>query len=123
MQYVGEELDLCQVQRICARVVCVSSSAFNAKWSPFDEAVGHCRRYTIDSLRRFFPDHLKIVSARYFDAVGASFSLANRLLLRASQPTRSQINFWNRYVLPISRMVHPLCKHWWGRSVLMIGRA
>jgi len=104
-------------------VLCVLSPAFNSLWSPFDEAVGHCRRYTIDSLRRVFPGHLEIVSARYFDAVGACLSLANRLLLRASQPTRSQINFWNRYILPISRVVDPLCKHGWGRSVLMIGRA
>jgi hypothetical protein len=56
----------------------------------------------------------------YLDALGASLSAANRLLLRKAQPTIGAIMFWDRYVIPISRVVDLAVGRLVGRSVLCV---
>jgi hypothetical protein len=59
----------------------------------------------------------------YADAVGMALSLANRMLLRQSMPTRAQILTWDRFVVPLSRVVDPLVGRAFGRSVIAVYRA
>lgn len=96
------------------------SPAFEKLRSPFDYAVGHWRRYTIQDLRRMMPECGRVVEARYFDCVGAALSLGNRLVTKDAMPTEKQILFWNRFIIPLSRLMDPLFKKWWGRSVLVV---
>lgn len=100
----------------------VLSPAFEILRSPFDEAVGHVRRYRRRTLEAVFPRGMRIEASRYLDSAGAFLSLMNRFLLRADQPTPKQIRFWNRRVIPVSRVTDRWIGRFWGRSVLVVGR-
>lgn len=91
-------------------------------FSPFDQAVGHMRRYTRRGFATMIGRHLVVERAFHLDAAGALLSLGNRLLLRRSGPNERQIRFWNRVVVPLSRLVDPLLLHRLGRSVVVIAR-
>jgi SAM-dependent methyltransferase len=91
-------------------------------FSPFDEAVGHHRRYTRRSLRATAPEGLDLIRLRSLDSVGLLASLGNRLLLRQSMPRPGQIALWDRLMVPLSRLVDPLGGYSVGKSVLGIWR-
>jgi SAM-dependent methyltransferase len=98
----------------------VLSPAFQWLYSPFDQAIGHVRRYTARTLRAAFPRSLRKERVFYADAVGVVLSLGNRVMLRQSLPTRGQILTWDRYVVPVSRVVDPIVGRAFGRSVVGI---
>jgi SAM-dependent methyltransferase len=100
----------------------VMSPAHEFLFSAFDQAIGHHRRYDIDSLSRVAPSELLCESIHYLDAVGMLASLANRFLLKQSQPTRAQIQLWDRRMVPLSRRLDPLLGHRLGKSILGIWR-
>lgn len=91
-------------------------------FTPFDAAIGHERRYTRTTLRAAIPRELTTTELIYMDAVGLLASLGNRLLLRRADPTESQILFWDRVLVPLSRWVDPLTARRLGKSVLGIFR-
>lgn len=99
----------------------VLSPAFEILRSPFDDAVGHVRRYRRQSLEAAFPAGIRIEASRYLDSAGALLSLMNRLWLKSGQPTPRQIRFWNQWVIPVSRLTDRWMKRLWGRSVLVVG--
>jgi Methyltransferase domain len=101
----------------------VLSPSHNWLYSPFDEAIGHFRRYTRASLREAAPQQLELVRLRYLDAVGLFASLANRTVLRSSAPTKSQIHFWDGYMVPMSRLVDPLLGYRVGKSIIGVWRS
>jgi SAM-dependent methyltransferase len=98
----------------------VLAPAFQALYSDFDRALGHYRRYTAAALNALTPEGLEVRRVRYLDAVGASLSAANRLLLRKAQPTLGNIRFWDRYIIPVSRIVDLALGRVVGRSVLCV---
>jgi 2-polyprenyl-3-methyl-5-hydroxy-6-metoxy-1,4-benzoquinol methylase len=89
-------------------------------WSPFDAAVGHCRRYTRASLLALGPAGARAVRVRHLDAVGLFASLANRLLLRSALPTAAQIRLWDRGMVPLSRVVDPLFGYRVGKTIVVV---
>lgn len=93
--------------------------AHNALFSPFDAAVGHFRRYDRGNLPAT-PPELTLKRVEYLDSVGVTLSAANRLLLRSSAPTQGQIRFWDRVVVPISRLIDPLLLRRLGKSILAV---
>jgi len=100
--------------------VVVLAPAHQGLYSPFDKAVGHCRRYSKRSLLAAAPATLRPVAAYYLDAVGMAASLANRLLLRAFMPTYDQLMFWDRVLVPASRVIDPILAHRLGKSVVVV---
>ncbi|MEO7192524.1 MAG: methyltransferase domain-containing protein [Vicinamibacterales bacterium] len=88
--------------------------------SPFDEAVGHCRRYSRASLVRAAPPTLRLIRAFYLDSAGLLASLANKILLKSRMPTLGQIQFWDGYIIPISTWLDPACGHAVGKTVVAI---
>lgn len=98
----------------------VLSPAFQSLYSSFDKAIGHERRYSRRSLRAVFPSELMHVASFYADALGAALSFGNALLLKQSMPKRRQILFWDRVVIPISRLIDPLVGRSFGRSVIAV---
>jgi SAM-dependent methyltransferase len=91
-------------------------------YSPFDAAIGHHRRYTKALLRAELPHDLRVERLRYLDSAGALLSLGNRLLLGAAQPTQGQVSFWDRRIVPLSRMLDALIGFSIGRSLLCVAR-
>jgi SAM-dependent methyltransferase len=89
-------------------------------FSPFDRSIGHFRRYSARQLGGLTPDGLELVRSYYLDSVGLLASAANRLALRQSLPTAGQIRFWDRVLVPLSRVVDPITSYRVGKSVLCI---
>lgn len=100
----------------------VLSPAHNFLYSPFDNAIGHWRRYNKQMLRQITPPGMKIEKIIYLDSVGMLTSMANRFLLNQPMPKVEQILFWDRYLLPLSRLFDPLTGYVTGRSILSIWR-
>jgi SAM-dependent methyltransferase len=89
-------------------------------FSPFDQAIGHYRRYTRSSLRAITPEGLVIVRSIYLDSVGLLASLGNRLFLAQSMPGTRQISFWDKILVRCSRLLDPLFGYSLGKSVLTV---
>jgi len=98
----------------------VLSPAHQWLFSKFDASIGHYRRYTRQTLLACAPPDLRLQRAIYLDAFGLFLSLGNRLLLRQDLPTLGQIQFWDRFVVPVSRLIDPVLFHRAGKSVLVI---
>src|SRR5262249_40290582 len=91
-------------------------------YTPFDRAVGHYRRYTIDRFHSITPTTLRLESARYLDSVGLIASLGNRMLLGQSVPTAGQIAFWDKVMVRISKVLDPAFGYRLGKSLVGIWR-
>ena len=98
----------------------VLSPAHEWLFTPFDQAIGHHRRYTRKSLRKLTPSGLTITRAIYLDSVGMLASLANRLLLKSPEPTLRQVVFWDRFLVRTSTLLDRLLGYRVGKSVLTV---
>ena len=97
--------------------VIVLAPAYAWLVSPFDKAVGHFRRYVAAT-----PANLRPARVFYLDSIGLLLSLANRLFLRQSIPSRWQILFWDRILIPLSRVMDRVIRFRAGRSIVAIWR-
>ncbi len=94
--------------------------AFQMLFSEMDTALGHCRRYTGQTLAAAFPASLSRREVFYLDSLGMFASLANKFLLRQHAPNEGQVKFWDGYIIPVSRVLDPLLAHSAGRSVIAV---
>lgn len=91
-------------------------------YTPFDQAIGHFRRYTRQTLAAAVPAELVPERLLYLDSVGMLASLANRWVLSQSMPTEKQILMWDGWLVPPSRWLDPLLGYAVGKSILGIWR-
>jgi cyclopropane fatty-acyl-phospholipid synthase-like methyltransferase len=98
----------------------VLSPAHDWLYSPFDKTIGHYRRYDKLSLRKISPPSLELTSLKYFDAIGFFASLANKTVLKSSMPTLRQVLFWDKILVPISRVMDPILRHNFGKTIIAI---
>lgn len=103
-------------------VIVVMSPAHQWLFTPFDEAIGHCRRYDRASLARLTPDGTRLVRLTYLDAFGLCLSLGNKLLLRSASPTLAQVKLWDTWCIPASRRLDALTGGRLGKSILAVWR-
>ena len=94
--------------------------AFQFLFSPFDEAVGHYRRYNKKMMREITPANLILLRLDYYDSVGFFASLANKLFLRKKKPTQEQVLFWDRWLVPVSKITDKLFLHSFGKSIIAV---
>jgi SAM-dependent methyltransferase len=100
----------------------VLSPAHQWLYTPFDEGVGHYRRYNKNTLLGVVPEGLERIELKYLDSVGAIASLGNRLVLKSNIPSPKQLAVWDKLMIPLSRLVDPLLGHRAGKSVLGVWR-
>jgi SAM-dependent methyltransferase len=117
------EADAVELARAAAHLkpngtLVILAPAFPWLFAPFDAAVGHYRRYTKASLRSIAPGDLRETKLIYLDSAGLLASLGNKLLLRSPIPSRAQIEFWDRAMVPISRYTDRVLNHTIGKSIL-----
>ncbi|PYT62384.1 MAG: methyltransferase type 12 [Acidobacteria bacterium] len=98
----------------------VLSPAYQWLYAPFDRAIGHVRRYRKGTLGAHSPQNCQLLEMNYLDSVGMLASAGNRLFLSQSIPTVRQILFWDRYLVPVSRVIDRLTFHAFGKSILGI---
>ena len=102
--------------------VIVLSPAHQWLFTPFDSSIGHFRRYNRSSLRRASPLELRLEALFYLDACGIAASAANQLFLRQSMPTKTQIGTWDKWIVPVSRVVDPILSYSVGKSIVGVWR-
>ena len=114
--------ELKQIQKKLSRggKIIILSPAHNFLYSKFDEEIGHFRRYNKAMLRSVVPEGLQIKKICYLDSVGLLANLANKLLLRTKIPTYSQIQFWDKFMVPISRLIDSLIGYNFGKSIFCV---
>lgn len=98
----------------------ILSPAHSWLFTPFDQAIGHFRRYSKKNLTEIIPAGLIKIQLHYLDSMGMLLSLSNRYLLHQSQPTLRQIQFWDRWVIPLSRKIDLITGFTLGKTILGI---
>lgn len=98
------------------------SPAHGYLMSEFDAEIGHHRRYNRKMVSALTPPGASLERVAYLDSVGMALSLANRLIGRQSLPTKAQIDLWNRWVVPVSRVADRLSFRRLGKSIAAIWR-
>lgn len=96
----------------------VFSPAFQFLYSPFDKAIGHYQRYEKASLKKIVPENMQQLSLTYMDTAGFFASAMNKIFLRQSYPTLKQVLFWDRYLVPVSKISDIIFLHSFGKSIL-----
>lgn len=119
------ENDRAEIARVCRHLLpgghlIVLVPAHQSLYSPFDAAIGHLRRYSMRRLLATAAEGTVLRRVRYLDSVGLLASLGNRLLLRAAQPSRTQVRLWDRSMVRLSRWLDPLLGYRCGKSALAI---
>ncbi len=97
----------------------VLSPALPFLYSPFDESLGHFRRYTRRSLAAVASPSLVLRDWFFLDGLGVLASLFARVAKRR-QPTPAQIEIWDKTLLPVSRVSDALTSRLFGRSIVMV---
>jgi SAM-dependent methyltransferase len=98
------------------------SPAHQWLFTPFDAAIGHHRRYSRRGFGALASPDLEQVRLVYLDSIGLFASLANKLVLRSAMPRPSQIAFWDRVLVRMSKGVDPVLGYSAGKSVLAVWR-
>lgn len=98
----------------------VLSPAHAWLYSPFDKAIGHHRRYCAKTLAALAPPGTRRERIFYLDSAGLLASAANRLLLKQSLPGLKQILFWDRFLVPCSRVLDWGLRYRLGKSVVAV---
>ena len=98
----------------------ILSPAFQSLYSKFDNAIGHYRRYKRKELSSLIPETLKLKSLRYLDSSGFFLSFTNRLLLKQKYPTAKQVSFWDKLIVPVSKISDRVFNYSFGKSILGI---
>jgi SAM-dependent methyltransferase len=101
--------------------IIVLSPAHQWLFTPFDAAIGHFRRYNRSMLRSISPTGLSLEHLIYLDSAGLTASAANLFLLQAI-PTKAQLRFWDRWIVPVSRVLDKLLLHSVGKSIVAVWR-
>jgi len=105
--------------------LCIYVPAMPALYGEMDRLAGHWRRYTRRSLREVMSTATTVITCRYVNPIGALGWWLNRkrAITTLDDPNvNAQIRFFDRWVLPVSRLASPLTAPFFGQSVLGIGR-
>jgi SAM-dependent methyltransferase len=100
--------------------IIVLAPAYQALFTPFDQALGHFRRYHRNTLTSCAPPGCHLQQLYFLDSVGLLASVANKLLLKQSMPVPSQVHFWDRFLVTASKFVDLLIGHSAGKSIVAV---
>ena len=98
----------------------VLAPAHQFLFSEFDAAIGHHRRYNAVSLTAVTPPRCRLRTCFMLDSVGFFASLANRFMLGARMPSPRQIAFWDKVLVPVSRVLDNVTGHKFGKSIVAV---
>lgn len=102
--------------------IIVLAPAFQSLYSPFDKAIGHYRRYNRKMLKAIKPVELECTSSRYYDSVGYFASLLNKIFLKQKYPSLKQVMFWDKWMVPLSKLSDKIFFHSFGKSIITVWR-
>ncbi len=104
--------------------LCLLVPAMQFLYNDMDRLAGHYRRYSLKRLQALAEAaKADLVELRYFNPVGGMGWLANKLLPHRSLADRSinsQIEFFDRYLIPLSQAVDPVFRRFFGQSAICV---
>jgi SAM-dependent methyltransferase len=102
-------------------VVILLIPAFPSLYGPIDELLGHYRRYTRASVSRLAAEAgLSVKTAFYLNAIGFFGWWTNSHILKRHAQSAAQIEFFDRYVVPIASRVENLVHPPFGQSMFIV---
>jgi SAM-dependent methyltransferase len=123
LEHIADDAaELIRARRLLAaegRLV-VLAPAHQFLFSPFDEAIGHHRRYDRASLAALTPPGSRLAACFKLDCAGFFASVANAFLLSAALPSKRQIAVWDRMLVPISRALDRATGYKFGKTVVAV---
>jgi len=102
--------------------LCILVPANPKDYTAFDKAIGHFRRYSKAMLLETVPESLQIEWCRYLDFFGSIASKANKLFLKQSQPSSKQILMWDKFIVPVSKIIDKPTGYKHGKSLLLVAK-
>lgn len=103
--------------------IIILSPAHNILFSEFDRSIGHFRRYNHKMLKNLEYKDLRLKQYIYLDSLGLLLNLCNKLILKKSIPSKKQILFWDRCIVPISKLLDPILDNKLGKTIIGIFEA
>jgi len=100
--------------------IIILSPAHNILFSQFDRSIGHFRRYNHKMLKNLEFKELRLEQYIYLDSLGLFLNLCNKLILKKSIPNKKQILFWDRCIVPISKLLDPILGNKFGKTIVGI---
>jgi SAM-dependent methyltransferase len=102
-------------------IVILIIPAFPSLHGPIDELLGHHRRYTRESISRLASEiKLSVTTSYYMNAVGFFGWWTNAHLLKRHAQSASQIEFFDRYIVPIASRVENWIHPPFGQSLFVV---
>jgi SAM-dependent methyltransferase len=101
----------------------VLSPAFPVLYSTLDELAGHVRRYRRRDVAPLTPANGRVVRNEYFNAVGGVGWYVNKFARHGdlnATAVNSQIVMFDRYVVPIAKVVDQAARHVFGQSLIFV---
>ncbi len=92
--------------------------AHNFLFSPFDESVGHYKRYSKKDYLNFKFKNSKCTKCFYLDSIGFFASLVNKYFLKQPYPSKKQIAFWDNILISLSKVFDRLLFYKFGKTVV-----
>jgi len=120
------EHDLDALRRMAAvlapgGVIILLVAASPALYGRIDELLGHQRRYTRASISRLARQAgLKVKTSYYLNAIGFFGWWTNSHILKRDAQSTAQIDFFDRYVVPIASRVEKLIHPPFGQSLFVV---
>jgi hypothetical protein len=100
--------------------------ALQQLYGDLDRLAGHHRRYNKSlMLKAFAGVPVEILELRYFNPIGGLAWWINSFAKHESlddSAVNAQIRIFDKYVLPISRLVDPVTRGFFGQSLICIAR-
>jgi SAM-dependent methyltransferase len=92
--------------------------AYQYLFNEFDEKLGHYRRYNKSLLRSEVNSQLEEKELFYLDSCGLMASLVNKLFLKQAAINLSQVRFWDKVMVNISKVTDLLTLKQMGKSLI-----
>ena len=106
--------------------LCLLVPALPLLYNDLDRLAGHHRRYTVPRLRTLATAaEAEVTEAHYFNCVGGLGWLANRLVRHrslADGAVNSQILFFDKWLVPVSRSLDQVFRGFFGQSAVAVLR-
>jgi ubiquinone/menaquinone biosynthesis C-methylase UbiE len=102
-------------------VVILLIPASPSLYGPIDELLGHYRRYTRASVSRLAAEAgLSVKTSHYLNAIGFFGWWTNSHILKRDAQSPAQIEFFDRYVVPIASRMENLMHPPFGQSLFVV---
>ena len=99
--------------------------ALQGLYTDLDRLAGHLRRYRLQGLDDLLPESMEPRLLRYFNPIGGIGWWLNRFRKTRSleeKAVTTQVVLFDRYFLPVSRLLGPLTGTFFGQSVICASR-